>query len=370
MKNILNGMNSKKLLVTATIGIIAIFIVIVVVLLLITTLTGNNRSYSYAESKMLEAAKNYYQDNSKRLPVDVNTQVTITAAQLAEDEYMDDLNKITPESDKCTGKVIVTKSKSGYNYTSYLDCGKNYKTSKLSEYIISNVNTVADGVGLYQMNGEYVYRGETPKNYITFAKQTWRIVKIDRSGRLVLLLETPVEKSTWDDRYNTERSEEVGINDYNVSRIYETLNRIYNTKDYFNDKDKLKLASFDACIGKRGSTVSVNDSSVECTNVLQNQTISAIPLYDYINASLDTNCITGTSETCQNYNYMSLFDKSWWTMTATDENSYKAYKIESSGYPRLNQTAIEVYVRPVIVLTNDSIYVKGNGTIENPYIIK
>ena len=88
-----------------------------------------------------------------------------------------------------------------------------------------------------------------------------------------------------------------------------------------------------------------------------------------MNASLDTNCTTGTSPSCVNYNYLSKYIYRWWTITATTLNTYNVYQI-SYGQPILISCSSSAYVRPVVHLAKDTVYVSGEGTVENPYIVK
>ena len=47
-----------------------------------------------------------------------------------------------------------------------------------------------------------------------------------------------------------------------------------------------------------------NDGSIEKSSLLEKQYIGLLPLYDYINASIDTNCNSALTESCTNYNYL------------------------------------------------------------------
>ena len=101
---------------------------------------------------------------------------------------------------------------------------------------------------------------------------------------------------------------------------------------------------------------------------MEKQFIGLLPLNDYLNASLDKNCTTSISPSCQNYNYLAKYQYNWWTMTGTSLNTYNVYKINKSpSLTAANSTAVP---RLVLHLAKDAIYVSGDGTFNNPYILK
>ena len=172
----LKGIGKKKLIIIAACAI-GFIVLLIIILLLIHALNGNKKSYSGIENKLLTAAKEYYAENEKLLPQTVTEELSIDDVSLTAAGYLKDMNDLTPSGVTCTGKVVITYNGSTYRYTPLLDCGDNYKTKTLSSYIEENEPRVFSGVGLYDLNGEYVYRGETPNNYITFAGKSYRIVK-------------------------------------------------------------------------------------------------------------------------------------------------------------------------------------------------
>ena len=65
---------------------------------------------------------------------------------------------------------------------------------------------------------------------------------------------------------------------------------------------------------------------------------------------------------------MEYYSKKWWTLTADSKNTYKVYFIRNSA--DIATASSSAYVRPVLHLAKDAIYVSGDGTKENPYIVK
>ena len=374
MKNILGkimGDFDKKKMIKLGIIIIGVFVLLIILLLVFHSLTANrSNSYQDIENKMLNAAKKYYKKNENLLPQTSNEQVTIDDVSLTSLGYLKSLTELVKkEGVTCTGKVVISYNNDRYRYTPLLDCGNAYKTETLASHIEATVERVYSGTGLYDLNGEYVYRGEEPNNYVKFADHNYRIIKIV-DGNVVLILNERSERSTWDDRYNSNRDDNDGINDYTVSRIKEYLDKAYIENEFVNESGKSLIVKHDLYIGKRKESDNYNDGSIEKSEVLENQYIGLLPLYDYINASIDQNCNSAITDSCTNYNYLNYYNYNWWTITADSTNTFRAYRISNYGTIDTVRGSSIGFVRPVIYLINDAIYVSGDGTKDNPYTVK
>lgn len=364
----LKDLNKKKLLIIAG-AFIGIIVLIIIILLVFHALKGSKTSYQEIENKVLKAAKKYYSENKNLLPQTVNEQISIDDVTLTSLGYLKDLNDMTEDGVTCSARVVVSYNNSDYRYTPLLDCGEKYKSQTLYSYIEENEERVFSGSGLYDLNGEYVYRGETPNNYLKFSGNMYRIVKLT-DGHVVLIANERVKRGTWDNRYNDIRRRSDGINDYKVSRIKEALDSIYENAEFIENEDKGLLYAHNAYIGKRSETDNFNDGSIEKSEYLANQYLSTLPLYDYINASIDNNCNSANTNSCRNYNYLNYYRYNWWTATADNANTYKVYRIVNDGTIELIRASSNSYIRPVVYLVSDALYVSGDGTEDNPYIIK
>ena len=276
------------------------------------------------------------------------------------------------EKIKCSGSINVTNLNKKYRYTPILDCDKDYKTKILTEYIKNNVEIVTDKEGLYEYNNELVYRGELINNYLEFANEIWRIIKISEDKTYIILNNT-IKNDTirmWDNRYNEQKKLRLGINDYKVSRAREYLNEIYKDNKLFSNDDKLLITNYNVYIGKRTPTDEDKSGLTEKKVILENEYIGLLPAYDYINASVDTNCKSLSTKSCNNYNYLIGKEKSWWLGTGNSLNTDEVYKIESGNNITSSKANTGAYLKPVIALAKDTIYVEGNGIKENPYKVK
>ncbi len=368
-------------------GVLVIVIVIFVLIGLVMKLQSrHNYTYVEVENIMKKAAEQYFKEHKNSLPSKTSKKVELHDSVLVDEKYMKDLDQYL-KTKSCSGKVVVQKNENNsYSYIPYLDCGDAYQTIELYKKVIDKKNIVTEGYGLYELNGGYVYRGKEVNNYVKFKDLDilWRIVKINTSGEITLLQERPTENSfIWDDRYNNTLEDNVGINTYKNSYISTILTNIYENKLndesdsdylYYEEEPKLftkeirqQLLTFNSCVGKRSQTDTSKDGTPECSEVEKTK-ISLLPVYDFLNASLDPNCNSTISPDCQNYNYLAN-DKNFWLANGDSSKSSKVYMV-SSNYVFSKDASNDYKIRVVIRLRSSAILQKGDGTIKNPYIIK
>ncbi len=370
MKELLNEIGIKKIVVT--VGIIVAIVIVIIFCLKLYNRMFAGTSYSKIETIMVDAAKDYYQKNPKLLPQMSGGNVTIDVGNLKSSGHMKDLSEYTKKLDgslSCSGNVSVTNVSGKYRYTPNLKCGDQYQTETLVAHIRNLEPLKSSGAGLYEFNGGYIFRGDTPNNFVKFSNDLWSIVKIEDNYIYLFYRGKGDYVSVWDDRFNVDRGDNSGINTYSISRIATYLDTLYTNSAFLNEEAKMLLTPYSVAIGKRDENVMANDGSIEKSEVLENKYLGLLPLYDVINASLDEYCNSAASRSCSNYNYFSYIMGSWWTATADSSTTHRAYKINGASISS-SPTDTDLRVRPVVRLVNDALYVSGDGTEENPYIIK
>lgn len=369
-----NREQMRKRLLLVFGAILGVIILILLILFVVSLIFGKKPSYREIEEIMKNAAIEYYSNHKARLPQNNDVVEAVDDDILVRNEYMKPLNKYLKEGVNCLGKVEVDYNNGDYIYTPYLECGKAYSTVELYKKATDSKNIVTSGYGLYNMNNEFVYRGENVNNYITLDGQTdeaslWRIVKFTKEGEAVLI-GNRISSVTWDDRFNTVTNIRDGINEYSISRIKETLNDLYwetdEKKAIFSKKAREKLVTFNLCSGKRAQNYAANDNSAECSSVIENQRMGLLTLSDFLNVSTDPNCNNIYARACQNYNYLKV-DYHWWLVTALPENTKNVYRIKAENYVEKSTAAYNSYIRPVVHLSSKAMYSGGNGTLEKPY---
>lgn len=369
MKEI-TGKFEKKHLIMAGIFIISIIIILFGGALIYNKIFYK-KSYSEVETIMLNAAQEHFKKYKEKLPKNINDTITLTDDTLVKSGEMNSIDSyLKDKNNNCSGEVKVTNINGDYRYTVMLDCGKAHQTKKFMNYINENVNIVTSGNGLYELNNELVYRGDNVDNYIKLNNQTYRIVKF-KDGHPFIIHTDKSTSTEWDNRYNIEKDDTSGINNYEISRIRTYLNDLYesNAADaLLSETTRLLVTQYDLPIGKRNDNDTDKTGKLENAKVLTGQYIGLLPIYDFLNASLDENCTTTISKSCSNYNYLSKYKNTWWTITANSENTYKSYRINDIA--GTTNTSNNAYIRPVFYLVDDAIYVSGDGSSTNPFIIK
>lgn len=348
--------------------VIVITLVVIIVILIITLFTGGRVSnYQQLENKLISAARSYYQDNESLLPSSIGAKSEVSSVTLSEGKYIKSLEKIAPNSSTCSGKVVVKNVNNGYFYQAFLNCGDSYNTTAVSDYIKGHTSVVSTGTGLYENNGNYIYRGETPNNYIKFANRLYRIVKINSDSTMDIIATEKKERVVWDDRYNQERDSGEGINTYSVSRVRDTLLNFVNS-EAFTDTDRSMLEPYTLCTGKVNPEAEVPYGS-ECSETIENQIVGLLPISSYIYASIDPDCKKAGDGTCQNYNYL-VIDFNWWTLTADQTTTHRVFNVGSYSSAYVTRASLEASPREVLRLTENTVYVSGTGTQADPYIVK
>ena len=365
-------------------GIVIIALVVVLFVGFIISLFSHKK-YTYAdvEDVMKDAAIAYFKDNKNKLPKSSEI-VEIDSNVLANNKYMKTLDKYL-KNKECSGKVSVEKADGkSYSYTSKLSCS-DYTTTKLYAEVTKSDNIVTDGYGLYKSNNEYVYRGSKVNNYVRFSDsdKLWRIVRVTSNNEIVLISEDKTKNSfSWDERYNSQYDNNYGINTYKNSSIFEVMKKLYSNtlnsdeENYYNneetdiltDEEKTKIVKFNVCVGQRGNLDTTKDGSSECATV-DSTKMSLLSVYDFMNASLDSNCNSTEKPDCQNYNYL-VTNYNYWLANGSLENSSKVYRVTSYGYLQASYANIESYIRPVIHLSENTMLEKGKGTKSDPYVVR
>ena len=351
--------------------IIGIIVGLVVLIILFTFLvskigSGGTKGYDAIENRMVQAAKKYYETNSNMLPKMNGSTVKVTTDTLISSDLLKVIYDVNDKKSVCSGYVNVTNNNGEYVYSPILKCGKNYDASYLVDKIKEQELDVY-GNGVYELNGEYVFRGDYVSNYIKFNDELWRIVKVSKDGDIKLVLAKALNESyVFDNAYNAEYGINYGINtNYLRTAIRKTLNDYYDNN--ISKESKNLIVSKDICVGR----VSIGDSyskEKECSILRKDEKIGLLNLTDYKNASLGEGCNKIGDRVCVNYNYLSSDDIYTWMLNAVSDNTYEAIYLHGE---LKNTFASSLYrVNPVVYITGNTVASLGDGSLENPYIIK
>jgi len=353
----------KKKLIRNLIIIGGIFVLIFIILILFQGCGNKKVSYEKIEDK-LKLATEKYLTKTNLFPSVEGEYVTISSDVLISNGYLKKFESMTSDKN-CFGQVLVQNNSKKYNYIVYLTCD-NYKTKTIKDEITSKV--VDNGDGVYNINNEYIYRGEYVDNYIKLSDKTYRIIKITDDGYLKLISESAEENDyVWDNRYDISTDSYDGINNYEKSRLRENILKIFE-KSKTIDHIKDKIVTRPICVGKRDKTdLSFNNFS-ECELKLEGDYLSLIGANDVALASIDKNCTNIKDKSCANYNYFKRFFTNSWTTIGVTNTTSKVYYV-SGIFMNEKTCADEGKVYIVIYINGNEKLKSGNGSKDKPYTI-
>lgn len=357
-------------------------------------------NFKSMEKKVLESGKRYYEINNSQLPTG-NKIKTIDLKTLYLKDFIESDLKVKITDKKCNldnSWIKVKKEDIDYNYYIYLECGifkskvdhegptiklkgedeiTLYKDEEYKELGIESVVDDTDGkidikevsidasevnsskVGTYEVtykvkdsfNNETVkirkvnvietlnhivekdtgktniYKGSQYNNYIRLDGILFKIVGINSDNSVKLVTSEAVSAVNYNDV-------ETWLNDY----FYEKFSD--SAKKYIKKNSKW-------CI----DTVSAPSKYTKCSKYSKEKPVGLLSIIDYNNAKKDSS---------SNLNIFSM------TYNLKDKNT--VYKLNNGIYT--DQKDSNIMISPSINIVKNASILKGNGTIENPYILK
>ena len=284
-------------------------------------------------------------------------------------------------------------------------CSKGILKEYSAENKISFFNKNRESSGLYKYIDEeaeitYVYRGNPSNNYVTFAEQTWRILRIQSDGTVKLVRSDALDYESnrvvssgngyKNVRYNNEYHKDV-LSKYTNSNIERYLNEWY--QDVMLDYDD-KIAKNKYCsdryepIEKSQYRKEIAPSAVHLYGIFNRLEFSGIDNKDSYRMSPSVSCTSGDVVNAKaalitadeyvlvsgtlgtSYNYLQKPAYAYWTMSPSAYINYTAAYIVDE-YANINKSNVYLprAVIPVITLKRNTIITSGEGTKLNPYVI-
>lgn len=351
--------------------VIAGFIVFILILFLLASCSNKKYTYEKLENQMMRIAKEYFKNNEKELPSQDKDTRSYTLKKMISDGKLAEVTELfNDENMKCDGNVTVKNNNGNYLYIPYLSCGKDYTTTYLKDKILENV--VENGVGLHEVGDEYIFKGEVDNNYLSFNGLNYRIMKINDDGSIRVIQLDGIKRVQWDDRYTDETKRNNGINEFINnginSRLKDSIDSYYNS-DIWDNGYRAYIPTQTICIGKRSEADITTDGSTECSKKLENQTFTAIAVYEVFQSTLSESCTGINDKNCLNYNWFDDIKDSLITITADVETIQYAYFYEYGGFNK-ELCKVKGALNVVFNIDDKVVYEGGDGTIENPYTFK
>lgn len=233
------------------------------------------------------------------------------------------------------------------------------------ELLLKEVVNSGDGLykDTYDMS-RYFYKGASPKNYITFNNEMWRIISLEEDGSLKIIKDESIGQRTWSN--NTTWDKPVEINTYLNTEYLNSISTNY---------DKIITRDFKTGIIKELLNDDLTNQIYEENQTIWNGKIGLISVSEYLRLNSNVE-MCGTAKkasentsNCKNTTW--LLKSFFWTISETDDigTDIRATVVGDGGAPAviINDSG-KMNVHPVLSISKDT-KLCGSGTEENPYTI-
>lgn len=329
-----------------------------------------------------------YDDISEELSFNDNDMIYIANEFNYENEIFKLVNPYNKISD--VYKDYINEDKDIYLCIDGYECNTLYKVSKMDFVKKENINDddkyivileekmigyLGGKNGLRKVNDDYIYYGDNPNNYVYFncsnmddvdSCEVWRILGIyynkDNKYNLKLIRNDSIGELSFDTNNNDSL-------DWNSSSLSKYLNDEYKLNDSYNN--------YIISGNREIEIVTLEDRVIKKLEKEDNFDISVISLSEYLNTSLcDSININEYDKMCFKNNWLNNIEVNMmWTNTIDEYVDIEEDKIKRYGYSVGNDIFssdinLELDVRPVVYLKDRIVVVAGDGSKDNPYIIR
>lgn len=219
---------------------------------------------------------------------------------------------------------------------------------------------------------EYRYTGSSPKNYVTFNNETWRIIGVfevdDGSGnyeqRIKIIRDASIGNREWDASNNDWSSADLNtyLNGTYYNGLSEESRNMISESKWYTAATTYNQTTSNAYKNERGTTTSSGGYS-------WTGKIGLMYLSDYGYGS--SSCYSGSTSL---YDYNSCTSTNWlfnsayqWTLAPRSGITKHALHVYSPGYVDGRNASSRSGVRPVTYLTSSVKITGGEGTSSSPY---
>ena len=263
---------------------------------------------------------------------------------------------------------------------------KEYEVIDAKPTLTTSSNNTSDASGLYKSiatntgKPTYYFRGNVTNNYVKFAGQTWRIVRVNEDGTIRIVMQDGINNNT-SYKFNSNYNNYTYMY-YTNSQVKTTLESWYQTnigikKDlaknvasgaYYCEQAKVKYDDSFTSGNANMTLYSSYTPDFKCAsdgngNGLVDANVGLLSYDEVVYAG-------GYKGQTNNNYYLNNSAIYWWTMSpAGFSDSYSTvWYVGTTGGIFRNTVYATLAVRPVIILTADTL-VTGSGTSSDPFVI-
>ena len=278
--------------------------------------------------------------------------------------------------------VNVTRKQAVQNVSIF---GKQFEVVDAEPTLTTSSNNTSDASGLYTSTatntGEatYYFRGNVENNYVSFAGQTWRIVRINEDGTVRIVMQDGINSNGY--KFNSNYNNYTYMHYTNNSNAKTQLGSWYQTNigsktnlaskvasgAYYCEQAKAKYHDSYTSGNATMTTYSKYTPDFKCSSDGNNKGVvnASVGLLTY-----DEVVYAGGYYAQNNNNYYLYNNTYFWTMSpAGFSGSYsRVWSVGTTGYISNNYVSNTNAVRPVIILNADTL-ATGSGTSSDPFVI-
>ena len=231
---------------------------------------------------------------------------------------------------------------------------------------------------------EYRYRGASPKNYVTFNNEVWRILGVfptdDGTGnienRIKLIKDQSIGDKKWDESQSNNWARPATLNTelnttYLNSLDSTSKSMIGNTKYYLGGYSNSKIQKDVMYQYERKINGSTYYNGSNPNNFIGKLALMYASDYGYAASDECTQNLIGyVDATCKNNNWLFKGNNEW-ILPQNASNSNNAFYVSSVGNAGIygNVSNVQLAVRPVLYLISSAKITGGNGTSSSPYTL-
>lgn len=197
---------------------------------------------------------------------------------------------------------------------------------KINEYIVNNLS-VKDG--LHSNSGNYVFKGKNVNNYVKYGNLLYRIIRIYKDGSMDIMVDNSVNSLYYGNKIK-----------YIESDVHKYIN------DVFLDAVSIKDLNYTPICAHEVNKV----ENVSCDDIDFSSYVRLPSVIDYLDSVEDNETFFDEGTLLSNYSSSFVWLYKDRLVNVDTEKSFSLY--------------------PVITLNNRIVYTSGDGTKENPFIIK
>ena len=250
--------------------------------------------------------------------------------------------------------------------------------------LTTSFNNSSDASGLYKSTATntgkptYYFRGNVENNYVKFAGQIWRIVRINEDGTIRIVMQGISNGMVFNSNNNN-----YTYMYYTNSQVKSTLESWYQTNigskkdlassvatgDYYCEQAKVKYTDSDTSGNATMTTYNKYTPDFKCITDGNGKGVvnASVGLLNY-----DEVVYAGGYKGQSNNNYYLYNNTDFWTMSpaGVSGSDSDVWYVDTAGYITHNRVDFINSVHPVLNLDTDTQISDGDGTKNNPFIVE